>query len=90
MRTTFTVETRQDHEMQQLQFRGLLRQNSRYHSRNQGDLATDNPHHDMKKRIYGVLHILIPALVFGAIIHDGLTLQTANHSGTQNYNISNK
>jgi hypothetical protein len=37
-----------------------------------------------------VLHILLPALVFGAIIHDGLTLQTANHSGTQNYNISNK
>jgi hypothetical protein len=37
----------------------------------------------MKKRAYGMLQILIPGLIFGAIIHDGLTLKTAHHSGTQ-------
>jgi hypothetical protein len=37
----------------------------------------------MKNRIYGILQILIPGLIFGAIIHDGITLKTAHHSGTQ-------
>lgn len=44
---------------------------------------TENPHHTMKNRAYGMLQILIPGLIFGAIIHDGLTLKTAHHSGTQ-------
>jgi hypothetical protein len=51
---------------------------------------TDNPHHSMKNRIYGILQILIPSLIFGAIIHDGITLKTAHHSGTQTYNVSHK
>ena len=44
---------------------------------------TENPHHDMKNAIYGTLQFLIPAAVFAFIIHDGLTLKTAHHSGTQ-------
>jgi len=44
---------------------------------------TDNPHHTMKNCLCGILQILIPGLIFGAIIHDGLTLKTAHHSGTQ-------
>jgi hypothetical protein len=38
----------------------------------------------MKNAIYGTLQFLIPAAVFAFIIHDGLTLKTAEHSGTQN------
>ena len=44
---------------------------------------TDNPHHSMKNRLINALQIVIPAVVFAAIIHDGLTLKTAQHSGTQ-------
>lgn len=44
---------------------------------------TDNPHHNMKNAIYGTLQLLIPAVVFAFILHDGLTLKTAHHSGTQ-------
>lgn len=44
---------------------------------------TDNPHHTMKNRIFGILQFLIPSLLFAAVIHDGLTLETAHHSGTQ-------
>jgi len=51
---------------------------------------TDNPHHTMKNRICGILQFLIPSLLFAAIIHDGLTLKTAHHSGTQTQHISHK
>ncbi len=38
----------------------------------------------MKNAIYGSLQFVIPAAVFAFIIHDGFTLKTAEHSGTQN------
>jgi hypothetical protein len=44
----------------------------------------------MKNRICGILQFLIPSLLFAAIIHDGLTLKTAHHSGTQTQHISHK
>lgn len=56
---------------------------SRYHLLNRGDLANRQPHHSMKTRFINALQIVIPAVVFAAIIHDGLTLKTAHHSGTQ-------
>jgi hypothetical protein len=37
----------------------------------------------MKNAFYNALQLLIPAAVFALIIHDGLTLKTAHHSGTQ-------
>jgi branched-subunit amino acid transport protein len=37
----------------------------------------------MKLGFYGVLQFLIPVAIFAAIFHDGLTMQTAHHSGTQ-------
>ena len=37
----------------------------------------------MKNTVYGALQLLIPAAIFAFIIHDGLTLKTAEHSGTQ-------
>jgi len=44
----------------------------------------------MKNSIYGILQLLIPSLLFAAIIHDGLTMTTAQHSGTQTQLITNK
>jgi hypothetical protein len=37
----------------------------------------------MKDRICSIFVFLLPAAIFAVIIHDGLTLQTAQHSGTQ-------
>ena len=39
----------------------------------------------MKDRICSIFAFLLPTLVFAAILTDGLTLQTAQHSGTQTY-----
>ena len=44
---------------------------------------TENPHHSMKNTAYNLLLFVLPAAIFGVIIHDGLTLSTAHHSGTQ-------
>jgi len=37
----------------------------------------------MKNTLCNALSFLIPAAIFALIIHDGLTLKTAHHSGTQ-------
>jgi len=37
----------------------------------------------MKNTVYNLLLFVLPAAIFGVIIHDGLTLKTAEHSGTQ-------
>ena len=37
----------------------------------------------MKDRIRSIFAFLLPTAIFAVIIHDGLTLQTAQHSGTQ-------
>lgn len=37
----------------------------------------------MKNTVCNALSFLIPAAIFALIIHDGLTLKTAHHSGTQ-------
>lgn len=39
----------------------------------------------MKDRICSIFSFLLPALVFGAILSDGLTLQKPQYSGTQTY-----
>jgi hypothetical protein len=44
----------------------------------------------MKDRIFGALTFALPVLIFAAIIHDGLTLQAAQHSGTQQIHVSQK
>jgi len=44
----------------------------------------------MKDRILGAVTFAIPVLIFAAIIHDGLTLSTAHHSGTQQHHIIQK
>jgi branched-subunit amino acid transport protein len=37
----------------------------------------------MKNTVCNALSFLVPAAIFALIIHDGLTLKTAHHSGTQ-------
>lgn len=37
----------------------------------------------MKNTLCSTLLFLLPAALFAVIIHDGLTLKTAHHSGTQ-------
>jgi hypothetical protein len=44
----------------------------------------------MKDRIIGAVTFAVPVLIFAAIIHDGLTLSTAQHSGTQQHHITTK
>lgn len=44
----------------------------------------------MKDRILGAVTFALPALIFAAIIHDGLTLATAQHSGTQHIQTTHK
>jgi len=41
----------------------------------------------MKDRICSIFAFLLPVAVFSAILIDGFTLQTAQHSGTQQLQI---
>jgi hypothetical protein len=44
----------------------------------------------MKNRICSIFVFLLPAAIFAVIIHDGLTLQTPQHSGTQQLQINHQ